>query len=105
VLNTQTTDNLAGTDMRTAMHHKNYVLLVIYMSHQSIFSRQQNSAFGQLHAGILLGLLFNPEDRGNIFLPKRRLTFNGIHGILSQELKLFVLFTDCKCTSEEIDKK
>jgi hypothetical protein len=87
------------------MHRNKYILLVIYMSHQSIFGRQPNSACRQLHAGILLVLLFNPEDGGNMFHPKSRLIFNGILGILSQEIKLFILFADCSCSSEEGDKK
>jgi hypothetical protein len=28
------------------------------------------------HAGFLLGLFFDPEDRGDMVPPKRRLTFN-----------------------------
>jgi hypothetical protein len=42
------------------------------------------------HAGFLLGLSFNPEDGGDIFLPpKRMLTFNRLHGIILQKTGLF----------------
>jgi hypothetical protein len=37
-----------------------------------------------LHTGLLLGLLFNPEDGGDIF-PKRRLNMNGLQGVVSQK--------------------
>jgi hypothetical protein len=40
------------------------------------------------HAGFLLGLLFGPEDGGDV-PPKRRSTFNGLHGVLSQS-KVFL---------------
>jgi hypothetical protein len=29
-----------------------------------------------------------PEG-GDMFLPKRRLTFNGLHGVISQKMELF----------------
>jgi hypothetical protein len=32
----------------------------------------------------LHGLFFDPEDRGDV-LPKRRLPFNGLHGVISQK--------------------
>jgi hypothetical protein len=34
-------------------------------------------------------LPFNPEDGGNI-LPKRLLTFNGLHGFISQTIQHFI---------------
>jgi hypothetical protein len=34
--------------------------------------------------------LFYPEDAGHMFHPKRMLTFNGLHGVISQKPKLFV---------------
>jgi hypothetical protein len=40
---------------------------------------EQNMAL--LDADFLLGLLFDPEDEGDIFLRKSRLTFTGIHGV------------------------
>jgi hypothetical protein len=40
------------------------------------------------HAGILLDL-FDPEDGGDA-PPKHRLTFNGLHGVISQKLLLFI---------------
>jgi hypothetical protein len=39
-------------------------------------------------AGFLLGLFFNPKD-GDV-PPKRRLTFNGLHGVISQKIVLFI---------------
>jgi hypothetical protein len=33
----------------------------------------------------LLGLILDPEDGGDV-PPKRRLTFNGMHGVLSQKI-------------------
>jgi hypothetical protein len=39
--------------------------------------------------GFLLGLFFDPEDGGDMFLPKRRLIFNGLHGVISQKIVLF----------------
>jgi hypothetical protein len=41
------------------------------------------------HAGFLLSLFFDPEDGGDV-LPKRRSTFNGRHGVLSQKMVLFI---------------
>jgi hypothetical protein len=37
----------------------------------------------------LLGLFFDPED-GSDVPPKRRLAFNGLHGIISQNTVLFI---------------
>jgi hypothetical protein len=41
-----------------------------------------------LHAGFLLGSLFDPEDGGE-FPSKRWLTFKGLHGVISQKIVLF----------------
>jgi hypothetical protein len=49
------------------------------------------------HAGIPLGLLFDPEDGGDV-PPKLRLTFNGLHGVVSQKI---VLFT---CTGVDVSE-
>jgi hypothetical protein len=40
-------------------------------------------------AGFFLGLLVDPEDGGDIFPPKRPLTFNGLHGVMSQMIEFF----------------
>jgi hypothetical protein len=39
----------------------------------------------------LLGLFFDPEDGGDVS-PKRKLTFNGLHGVISQKIELFRKF-------------
>jgi hypothetical protein len=39
-----------------------------------------------------LDLFFDPEDGGDV-PPKRRLTLNGLHGVISQKMILFVLHT------------
>jgi hypothetical protein len=36
-----------------------------------------------------LRIFFNPEDGGDVS-PKRRLTFNGLHSIISQKVVLFI---------------
>jgi hypothetical protein len=38
------------------------------------------------HAGFLLGLFFNPEDGGDMNPPKRRLTLDGLHGVIFQKI-------------------
>jgi hypothetical protein len=40
-------------------------------------------------AGFLLGLFFDPEDRGDV-PPKRLLTFKGLHSVISQKIELFI---------------
>jgi hypothetical protein len=42
-----------------------------------------------LHADILLGLFFDPEDGGNVHL-NHQLTFNAIHGFISQKTALLI---------------
>jgi hypothetical protein len=44
-----------------------------------------------LHVGFLLGLLFESEDVGYTFPPKRRLTFSRLHGVISQKIEYFSL--------------
>jgi hypothetical protein len=51
-------------------------------------SLSQGSACFLLHAGFLLGLLFDIKEESDI-LPKRQLTFTGLHGIISQKTELF----------------
>jgi hypothetical protein len=41
------------------------------------------------HAGFLLGLFFDPEDGGDMFL-QNVLTFNGLHGVIFQKIELFI---------------
>jgi hypothetical protein len=41
------------------------------------------------HVGIWFGL-FDPEDEGDVS-PKRRLTFNGLHGVTSQKTVRFII--------------
>jgi hypothetical protein len=38
----------------------------------------------------LVWLIFDSEDEENMFLPKRHLTFNGLHGVISQKIVLFI---------------
>jgi hypothetical protein len=40
--------------------------------------------------GVLLGLFFNPEDGGDMIPQNVYLTFNGLHGIVSQKTGLFI---------------
>jgi hypothetical protein len=39
----------------------------------------------------LLGLFFDPEDGGDTFFPRHRLTFNGLHGVVSQRIEFLNL--------------
>jgi hypothetical protein len=41
------------------------------------------------HPGFLLGLFFDPEDGGDMFLPNVG-CFNGLHGVISQKIVLFI---------------
>jgi hypothetical protein len=43
-----------------------------------------------LPAGLLIGLLFSPENGGNIFL-RTRLTFTGLQGVIYQKTELFII--------------
>jgi hypothetical protein len=38
----------------------------------------------------MLVLFFNPEDGGDV-PPKRRLPFNELHGVISQEIIFFII--------------
>jgi hypothetical protein len=44
-----------------------------------------------VHAGFSLGLFFDPEDRGGYVPPKHRFTVNGLHGVISQKIVLFII--------------
>jgi hypothetical protein len=47
-------------------------------------SKIENEIFAaHFHAGFLSGSFFDPEDGGHVS-PKRRLTFNWLHGVISQ---------------------
>jgi hypothetical protein len=39
----------------------------------------------------MLGLFFDPEDRGNTLF--ETLTFNGVHSVMSQTTELFIITT------------
>jgi hypothetical protein len=41
-----------------------------------------------LHAGLLLGLFFDPEDGGYMFL-RNVGCFNGLHGVISEKIVFF----------------
>jgi hypothetical protein len=40
----------------------------------------------------LLGLFLHPEDGSDMF-PERRLSFNGLHGVIVQKIELFTSTT------------
>jgi hypothetical protein len=42
------------------------------------------------HAGFLLGLFFDPEDRRDMFLRNSQLIFNSVHGVASQKIEFFI---------------
>jgi hypothetical protein len=42
-----------------------------------------------LHAGFLLGLFFEHEDGDLHVPPNLRLTFNGLHGVISLKMGFF----------------
>jgi hypothetical protein len=54
----------------------------------------------KINAGLLLSYFFDPEDRGDIFLRKRRLTLNVLSGITTQKttLKFHENYTCCQHT-------
>jgi hypothetical protein len=49
-------------------------------------NKSNKSAFYLLHASFFLGLSFEPEK----VLPKRRSTFNGLHGAISQRIVQYI---------------
>jgi hypothetical protein len=51
--------------------------------------RKASSACYLVHAGFVLGLFFNPEAGGDMFL-WNWLTFNRLHGVISQKIELFI---------------
>jgi hypothetical protein len=65
-----------------------------HLHHQRRLNRAKYQRESRLatcfHAGILLGL-FDPEDGGDVS-PKRRLTFNGLHGVISPKILLFITY-------------
>jgi hypothetical protein len=50
-------------------------------------------AFWLFHAGFLFCLLINPEDRNDV-PPKRWLTFNRLHYVISHRTELFITKTE-----------
>jgi hypothetical protein len=44
----------------------------------------------ELHAGCLLGLFFDPQDRGDMFFLNIVLTFSELHGDISQKIEVFI---------------
>jgi hypothetical protein len=52
--------------------------------------RNQSSAFHCFHAGFLLSLFFRPWRWRRHVPPKRQLTLNGQHGVISQKVVLFI---------------
>jgi hypothetical protein len=42
------------------------------------------------HANFLFGLYFDPEDGGDIFAPKHLLISNGLHGVVTKRIKIFI---------------
>jgi hypothetical protein len=59
-------------------------------------------AGGKQSAGFLLGSFLNPEDGGDV-PPKCRLTFNGLHGIISQKTELFKFLTALSVIKISVD--
>jgi hypothetical protein len=60
---------------------------------QSKKSAQKLALLGTcFHSGFLVGLFFKPEDGGDV-PPKLRLTFNGLHGDIFQNLVFFITTT------------
>jgi hypothetical protein len=53
-------------------------------SSSGLKSKPSKASFAccQLQGDFLFGLLFNPEDGGNMF------TFNGLHSVISQKTEL-----------------
>jgi hypothetical protein len=51
------------------------------------------SACSLVHANFLLGLFFNPEDGDIRVPPKHQLTLDGLRGVVSEMIELFILLT------------
>jgi hypothetical protein len=51
---------------------------------------QREAASYVIHAGFVLGLFFDTEDQGRHVPLKRWLTFNRLHGIISQKIELYI---------------
>jgi hypothetical protein len=66
------------------------VLTAVVVNIYSLWYITRCSACYVLHAGFLPGLFFDPEDGYDMFFPKRRLTFNGLHGVISNKIELFM---------------
>jgi hypothetical protein len=61
-----------------------------YLERKCSSSGQKGSAFYLLHAGIILLLIFDFEDGGNVFLENVcSFTFNRLLHIISQKVELF----------------
>jgi hypothetical protein len=54
-----------------------------------------------LHASFLLDLFSGPDDGGDMFLRNVGLTFNGLHGVISQKTELL---TTAVRTSDPIQR-
>jgi hypothetical protein len=67
---------------------------ILGYSGPTVYFVESQRSFGgtyrfHIHAGILLGLFFDPED-GSDVPPTRRLTFFGLDGIISQNVALSI---------------
>jgi hypothetical protein len=54
-----------------------------------------------VHADLLFGLFFDPEDGGDKVPRKRRLTSNGLHGFISQKMGVTVCLVQFSPTVQE----
>jgi hypothetical protein len=52
-----------------------------------------------------LGLFFGPEDGGEYIPPKHLLTFNGLHGVISQKIELFITIAVRTSNGTDIKKE
>jgi hypothetical protein len=50
----------------------------------------KTTASSQLHVGSFFGLLFDTEDECDVS-PEHRLTFTGLHGVISRKTDLFTV--------------
>jgi hypothetical protein len=73
-----------GTEFRSSIS--------LLFSVQSEIPARRLLCLSRFHVGFLLGVFFDPEDGGNV-PPKCRLTFNGLHGVISEKIStLKILF-------------